>query len=243
MPESHWLTIKAAGAGRDNALIKRDALNALCLAALFVAALLLNDTVMEWRMRTLLSQYPQVLMNSGAQGQSQHPNASAMDMQQSLVAHWGILSQTRAYAVRFNGSRFTSRQVRIAEVATPQNLNLIATDYRCHYCRGDRGAITALIKAHPNRDFVFIEAPVLGPESVELAKEALLRAQNDESDYYSIHNRMFDSPAATLADEAHGNIELLTEQKRFIDTIGVFATPTYVLDGVFRLGTIGTSGG
>jgi protein-disulfide isomerase len=223
----------------------RDALNTLWLVALFAAAIFFNDVVMERRMGNFLSTHPEIVLNALAQAQSQHANASATRMQQNLSAHWDVLSQTHAYAVRFNGSQFTSRLVRIGDVAKPKNLNLLVTDYRCGYCKADRTAVDALLRGNPNRDFVFIEAAILGPDSVELAKEALQRAQDGEADYYVIHNRQFDAPDGSSSSSEHGHTEdaLLAEQKRFLEIVGVFATPTYIRDGVFRSGTIGTPDG
>ena len=219
----------------------RDSLNTFWLAALFAAALLLNDVIIERRITNVLSNHPEIVLNAIAQAESQRSSATSTRMQQLLSAHWDVLSQTYAYAVRFNGSQFTSRLVRIADVATPQNLNLVATDYRCGYCKADRGAVDALLRSNLNRDFVFIEAPLLGAESGELAKDALWRAQHGQGDYYSIHNRQFDAPARTSSElQAYGDVTLLAEQQRFLDVIGAFATPIYVRDGVFRLGTIGT---
>lgn len=221
----------------------RDALSTLALAALFAAAIIVNDIVMEHRMVDFLSTHPEIISSAVSQAQSQRADASAARMQQQLTAHWDVLSQTRAYAVRFNGSQFTSRLVRIGDIATPKSLNLLATDYRCGYCRADRAAVDALLRANPNREFVFIEAAILGPDSVELAKAALRRAQSGEADYYVIHNRQFDAPAKSSSEAGDAEVQLLTEQKRFLDIVGVFATPTYIRDGVFRSGTIGVPSG
>jgi hypothetical protein len=233
-----------------NRMWVRNAMSVFWLAAIFAGALLLNDIFIERRMANVLTHHPEIVMNAVAYAESQRADTSAMLMQQKLTAHWDVLSQTHAYAVRFNGSEFTSRLVRIGDVATPKNLDLIATDYRCHFCKSDRIAVAALLRANPDRDFVFMEAAVLGPESIELASEVLQRAQKGEGDYYSIHNRAFDAPAknagrneSTSVQNEYAEPELLAEQRKFLDIVGVFATPTYVRNGVFRSGTLGTPDG
>lgn len=222
----------------------REAIKWLSLVASFAAAILLNDVVLERQMGYLLSNHPQIVLNALAQAQSDRASASAIHMQQQLSANWGVLSQTHAYAVRFNGSQFTSRWVRIGEVATAKNLNLVATDYRCHFCKADRGAVDAMLRANPDRDYVFIEAAVLGPESIQLANETLRQAQHDEADYYAIHNRQFDAPPNSQGDQRGPlGVDLLKEQRQFLDTVGVFATPTYIRDGVIQSGALGVPDG
>src|ERR1700722_13225173 len=130
----------------------REVLSALGLTALLAAALFFNDFVMERRFGNFLSAHPEIVSNALANAQAQRAGASAERMQQQLAANWDVLSQTHAYAVRFDGSQFASRLVRIGDVATPKSLNLVATDYRCGYCKVDRAAVDALLKANPNRD-------------------------------------------------------------------------------------------
>jgi hypothetical protein len=221
----------------------RNAMNVIWLAAIFAGALLLNDILMERRVANVLSKHPEIVMSAVAYAESQRADTSAALMQQKLTTHWDVLSQTHAYAVRFNGSEFKSRLVRIGDIATPRNLDLVATDYRCHFCKSDRAAVDALLKANPNHDFVFMEAAVLGPESIELASVALQRAQKGEADYYFIHNSQFDAQAGSSGGQGIPEVALLAEQKRFLDIVGVFATPTYIRDGVVRSGTIGAPGG
>lgn len=221
----------------------RDALNTIALTAGFAAALYVNDIIVERGVESDLLNRPEIVSKMVAQARLPQAAETGTRMQQALQAHWSEVSLTHVYAVRFDGSRFTSRLVHVADVATPKTLNLVATDYRCGYCKADRSSVDALLKANPNRDFVFIEAPVLGAASLQLAKEALLHAQHDEGDYYSIHNRQFDAPTPVSSEHGHADVELLTEQKRFLDAVGIFATPTYVREGVFRSGAIGASGG
>lgn len=225
-------------------MVIRDALNTLGLVALFAGALFVNDLVLERRMGDYLSSHPQIVLSAMARAQAQAADATAEHMQQQLAAHWSVLSQTRAYAVRFDGTKFVSRLVRMGDIATPKSLNLVATDYRCHFCKGDRGAVDAMLRSRPNRDFLFVEAAVLGPESIELARDVLTRSQGGGEDYYLIHNRQFDVPSTGLkADGAKAEDAVLAEQKKFLEIVGVGATPTYIRDGVIRSGTLGTPEG
>jgi hypothetical protein len=213
-------------------MIMRDAMSVLGLATLFSATLLVNDMVIERRLGTMLSNHPAFVVDAGTHSQA---GESAARMQELLAMHWTELSRTRAFAVRFTGSRFVSRLVRLGEVATPKTLNLIATDYRCGFCKADRGAVDDMLRAHPNRDYVFIEAAVLGSESVERAKSALRRALGGQEDYYALHNRAFDAePGDDLRTSS--DLDVLTEQERFLEAIGVAATPTYIREGIVRTG-------
>jgi hypothetical protein len=220
----------------------RDVLFIVGLVATLVAALIINDVVVERRVEAYLQDHPEIVTNIIAKANMRRSAASAALMHRTLQERWKELSTVHGYAVRFNGSQITSRLVRVADVATPNTLNLVATDYRCGYCKRDREAVDALLRANPDRDFVFIEAPLLGPESIELANQALLKAQRGDVDYYTIHNHQFDVPAKEIGAK-EPDIDLLAEQKRFLDTVGVFATPTYIRDGAFRSGALGTTPG
>jgi protein-disulfide isomerase len=206
------------------------------------AVMLVNNIIVERQVESVLERRPDIMMKAFAAAKAKKTSDSVARMQSVLTAKWDVLSRTHAYAVRFDGSRFTSRLVRIDDVAKPNDLNLVVSDYRCTYCKADRDAISALMRAHPNQDFLFIEASILGPESLALAREALLQSRHDEADYYSIRYRLFDSnaplPADTPGPEQDDANAMLAEQKQFLDTVGIFSTPTYVRDGVVRFGKI-----
>jgi hypothetical protein len=239
---SVWIGLVARIWLQNMTTVVRDVLTTLGLSAAFAGALFINDRLVERRVERDLLSRPDIATILGTATHSAQPVASGAHMQQILKLHWNELSQTRAYAVRFNGSTFTSRLVRISDVATPKTLNLVATDYRCGYCKADRGAVNAWLRENPNRDVVFIEAALLGPQSQELAKDALLRARYAGSEYYAIHNSEFDAIPKRLSNPDQKDSDLLAEQRRFLDALGIFATPTYVRAGVFHFGTLRASG-
>jgi protein-disulfide isomerase len=220
----------------------RDVQITAALIGTFAAALLVNDAVVERRVESYWQDHPEIVADIISKANSRKSAATNALMGRTLHERWKDLSMVHAYAVRFNGSQFISRLVKMSEVATPNTLNLVITDYRCGYCKRDRDAVDTLLRANPNLDFVFIDAPLLGPDSANLAKDALLQAQRRDADYYAIHNKQFD--AAPSADGAkQSDIDVLEEQKHFLDTIGIFATPTYARGGTFQAGALGTTHG
>jgi hypothetical protein len=219
-----------------------DIVGGLALAGLFGLVLLANDFFVERRIQHVLQAHPEIVTNAIGQDQERRATAMSAGMKHTLLSRWSDLSKTRVYAVRYNGKQFESRLARIADIAaTAGDLNLVATDYRCAYCRSDRHAVDAWLRSSPNQEVAFLEAPLLGPESAELAKEVLRRTQADGVDYYRIHNSEFERAgnAGTVTEKGSGVVDaLLAEQKRFAAAIGIFATPTYIRAGVVRSGAI-----
>src|SRR6266436_367052 len=105
----------------------------------------------------------------------------------SITAHWDDISRISAYVVQFDGINFISRYVPISAVAaTPEDFNLVASDYRCGYCKADRKNVETLIRTHPHQNFVFMESAILGEESIKLAERVISEAHFNPQGYYAI---------------------------------------------------------
>ena len=63
-------------------------------------------------------------------------------------------------------------------------------DYNCGYCRKALNEVNALLKDEKNVKVVFIEMPILGPQSKEAAKWSL--AANKQGKYFEYHQAIMD---------------------------------------------------
>jgi len=214
---------------------KQDVLQIAAVLVLIVALLGVNDLLVERNVERYLVSHPEVLTRVLKQNQANERRAAAAKIRQNLLDHWSEIATVRAYSVFYNGNNITSQLIKISDVANPGNLNLIATDYRCVYCKGDRDAVERLLKSSPNVRFIFIEAAVLGSESRELAEAALSSADNEN--YYQVHYRMFDGGVlpATVSDSA---VQLASSHRQLAELLGIGSTPLYVLRGEVHIGSI-----
>lgn len=73
-------------------------------------------------------------------------------------------------------------------------------DYRCGYCKRANNDIKELVKKDPNVKVIFKELPILGPQSMNLAKTALAVYVTDESKYLDFHNALME--AADTSDKS-----------------------------------------
>ncbi|MGE0116746.1 MAG: DsbA family protein [Dongiaceae bacterium] len=171
-----------------------------------------------------------------------------------LAGRWAEVAGVRAATLSFADGGFRAALVEIGSVATVATLNLAASDYRCGYCRADAPALRDLIRERPGRPFVFLEAAILGPPSLELAKlslaaatlgkfpeahEALFELSRDAGD--GLAGRLaqrLDIDAAALAAAGPESARLLEDHLRLADLLGIRVTPTYVLDGRPRIGVL-----
>ncbi len=170
-----------------------------------------------------------------------------------LAERWADVAGVRAAALSFADGDFRAALVEIGSVATAATLNLVASDYRCGYCRADAPALRDLIRGRLGQPFVFLEAAILGPPSLELAKLSLAAAALGR--FPEAHDALFelsrdaagdglagrlaqrlDIDAATLAAAGPESARLLDDHLRLADLLGIRVTPTYVLDGRPRLG-------
>jgi len=222
-------------------MTRKDWILGLYLAAVMLGILALNDYFISGRLEMRLATHPEIISNAISSAERRRAVEAKSSIHRNLATQWPRIANVKAFAVRYDGRRFTSRFVRVADVASEDNLNLVATDYRCGYCKADRQAVTALIQSHPNHDFVFVEAAILGSESIALATNVMWRATNDEQHYYDIHNRQFEDLIQTAANSSDGFERIIVQQKELLDDIGVTSTPTYIVSGIVHIGTLGTS--
>jgi protein-disulfide isomerase len=171
-----------------------------------------------------------------------------------LAERWTDVAGVRAAALSFADGGFRAALVEIGSVATAATLNLVASDYRCGYCRADAPALRDLIQDRPGQPFVFLEAAILGPPSLELAKLSLAAAALGR--FAEAHDALFelsrdagdglagrlaqrlDIDAAALAAVGSESARLLADHLRLADLLGIRVTPTYVLDGRPRIGVL-----
>lgn len=171
-----------------------------------------------------------------------------------LAARWSDVAAVKAAALTFAAGGFRATLVEIGSVATAATLNLVASDYRCGYCRADAPALRNLIRDRPDRPFIFLEAAVLGPPSLELAKLSLAAAALGR--FAEAHDALFelsrdagdglagrlaqrlDVDAAALVAAGAESARLLDDHLRLVDLLGIRVTPTYVLDGRPRIGVL-----
>ncbi len=208
------------------------------VAVLLLLVLYLNDLFVEQRLERYLVAHPEIVTRALA-GQAAEKRASReADISRNLVTHWDDVAGTLAYAVQYDGHSFISRLVPISQVATSATLNLIATDYRCGYCKADRARVETLLKSHPHHEFVFLEAAVLGPESIRLAESALSEASREPLKYYGVHHRYFDAVQANTPSVEPDAERLAKTHRDIAAEVGINGTPTYVLSGMSHIGTL-----
>jgi protein-disulfide isomerase len=130
-------------------------------------------------------------------------------------------------------------------------------DYRCGYCRRMVPALEALKAAHEDVRFVYVEFPVLGPDSLRAAQASLAAWVQDPGAYWDFHKAMMSAddlsaPAIEELAAAHG-----LDTDRLIDdmqspavrerieanyamaqAIGVEGTPAFVIGDTFLPGAV-----
>ncbi|HEV8694921.1 MAG TPA: hypothetical protein VGQ93_12180 [Lysobacter sp.] len=171
-----------------------------------------------------------------------------------IAANWRTVANTTAVAMSYEHGAYQSSLVKIGGVATPANLNLIATDYRCGYCRVDEPLVREMMRARPGEKFIFIESAILGTKSRELAAISLGAAEL--GNYAEAHRALFElssgsvsgaidrlapllgTDSATLSAASHDAARILDEHMILAALLEIKVTPTYVLDGQPRIGVM-----
>lgn len=130
-------------------------------------------------------------------------------------------------------------------------------DYRCSFCRRMAPAVESLMAANPDVRRVFIEFPVLGPESLRAAQAALAVWKQDPPAYPRFHHALMhgedlSAPALVrmaadlgidtermLADMQGTEIRSRLQANYELATaIGVEGTPAYVIGDRFLPGAV-----
>ncbi len=121
-------------------------------------------------------------------------------------------------------------------------------DYRCSFCRRMAPAVASLMESNADLRRVYIEFPVLGPESLRAAQAALAVWQQDPSVYARYHEALMhaddlSAPALMrmasqlgldtqrMLDDMQGTPirERLQRNYELAQAIGVEGTPAYVV--------------
>jgi protein-disulfide isomerase len=134
-------------------------------------------------------------------------------------------------------------------------------DYNCGYCKRALGDMIELIKAHPNLKIVLKDFPVLGPDSVEVARVAVAVRMQDPNGqkYLAFHQLLLGErglankdraiaiakeagvdPARLETDLASEEVrETLEENARLALALGINGTPSYVIGETVVVGAVG----
>jgi hypothetical protein len=204
--------------------------------AVFLGVIAVYDFFTEQRFEKYLGMHPTALTHAISPNEQASHTVPKDRISVNLRQQWPRVGATYAYAVRFDGRQFRSRLVKFSDVATPATLNLIATDYRCGSCQRDVENVSALIRSRPEQDFLFLEASILGPDSVRLSEAVIQRSASD--DFYAVHNRAFSHLPSTLAPPSLSAIELVERHHHVAESLGIKGTPTYIIDGKVQVGSL-----
>jgi len=130
-------------------------------------------------------------------------------------------------------------------------------DYNCGYCRAAFPDLQATLKAHPDTRIVIKDLPVLGPDSVAVARLALAsRAQGKYAQYHvalmNTRARLDETSALNIAKDLKLDVERLKKDaagKAVEETIernlalaqdlGINGTPSFVVGEALFPGKIG----
>ena len=130
-------------------------------------------------------------------------------------------------------------------------------DYRCSFCRRMVPRLDALLADHGDVRVVFIEFPVLGPESLRAAQASLAVWRQDPEVYPDVHRALMaaddlSAPALVEVAEAHGlDGDRLVEEMQgeairarlmanheLAQAIGVEGTPAFIVGDSFMPGAV-----
>jgi len=218
---------------------RKDLFQAIGVGLLTITILLMNDVIVGHRLAGYLIAHPEVISAALEARSASERSARERVLSDGVVSHWRQLAVTSAYVVQFDGHAFVSKWERVSDAASkPEQLNLIATDYRCGYCKADRIAVDELLRTHPERRFVFLEAAILGPDSVNLAERALEAARVHPDHYYSIHRQFFEEAASVSTAVSPEISAAVSKHRNVAKLIGITSTPTYILSGVPHSGML-----
>ena len=130
-------------------------------------------------------------------------------------------------------------------------------DYRCGFCRRMTPRLDALLAAHDDVRVVFVEFPVLGPDSLRAAQASLAVWRRAPEAYPDVHRAFMaaddlSAPALVAIAEAHGlDGDRLVEDMqseavrtrlaanhRLARELGVEGTPAFIVGDAFMPGAI-----
>ncbi len=130
-------------------------------------------------------------------------------------------------------------------------------DYRCGYCRRMVPALDTLKGAHDDVRFVYVEFPVLGPDSLRAAQASLAAWSQAPDAYWGFHKALMaaddlSAPAIEALAAAHGLAtdrlledmqspavrERIEENYAIAQAIGVEGTPAFVVGETFLPGAV-----
>jgi hypothetical protein len=171
-----------------------------------------------------------------------------------ISENWAAVANSTAVVMFFDHGAYHSSVMRIGDIARPETLNLIATDYRCGYCRAEEPLVRDMMRANPGRKFIFLEAAILGNRSREFAAVALGAAKL--GNYATAHQALFELSSGSMTD-AIGRLaaaigtdratliaaskdagSVLEQHIALAALLQITVTPTYVIQGVPRIGTL-----
>ncbi len=121
-------------------------------------------------------------------------------------------------------------------------------DYRCGYCKKNNNDLKALVKNDSKVKITFKELPVLGPQSLHLAKMALSVYLIDNNKYADFHNALMeneelnDKALSAILAKQNISFDKVTEMMKdpridqelkdirvLAEKLGVNGTPAYVI--------------
>jgi protein-disulfide isomerase len=170
------------------------------------------------------------------------------------------IEDTKQTAVDKLGSKafFNPKVAFVTGPATAKSTVVEFFDYNCPYCRASVPAVMKFYAAHKNDTrFAFIEFPFKGPESV-IAARAAIAARKQPGKYLAFHFLLMNEDNVTnadmlfadarkagldvdklKADMADSSVDLTIAAARTLaDAAKVNATPTFIINGKVREGTI-----
>jgi protein-disulfide isomerase len=130
-------------------------------------------------------------------------------------------------------------------------------DYNCPYCRAAVPDVQVLLEAKPDLRLGLVNNPILSPKSLEAAKvELALSLLGRPASVYGFHRRLFErkgtidgmkalevaealgAPRAKVEELAAGpDVQgMLSEQMRLAASLGLAATPSFLIAGTGVLG-------
>lgn len=130
-------------------------------------------------------------------------------------------------------------------------------DYRCGYCKRANNDLKELVKKDPNVKIIFKEMPILGPQSMTLARTALAVYVVDESKYLDFHNALMEMQDTSDKSLDQIYIKLKLDKDKVMkamndpkiqkeienvaslaEKVGVRGTPAFIVDEEFIPGAI-----
>ncbi|MGF1641559.1 MAG: DsbA family protein [Rhodospirillales bacterium] len=136
--------------------------------------------------RQYILDHPEVIVESLQAYQTRQRAAEQRDAQAALVAMKGELENDPRMPIAGN----PAGDVTVVEFF----------DYRCTYCKRVLPAIQELIESDGNIRYVFVEFPVLGPESVTAARAALAVWNLRPETYFAFHTALLEARGSLSED-------------------------------------------